>query len=140
MGTQFTLLIADRNRHVRDFLRREFTAEGYLVDLAKDGKELVTILDSAVSHDLLILDLDMPCAGGPELLEHVLESKPLLPVVVHTFLTDDTTHSAIQKAAAFLEKSGTNLDQLKEVVISVLRKCYPSRFGSMEACDGDETP
>jgi CheY-like chemotaxis protein len=132
MSNQFTLLIADRNRHVRDFLRREFTAEGYAVELAKDDKELLSIIDADDPPDLLIVDLEMPCSGGQEALETLLAHNPLLPVVVHTFLSEEAAQQLCGRAAAFLEKRGNNIDHLKQTVEAVLRKCYPQRFAEVD--------
>ena len=128
MDDKFTLLIADRNRNVREFLRREFSADGYAVKLAKDDRELLNIIETDASGDLLILDLDMPYFGGPEVLEQLRRLKPSLPVVVHTFPTDYSAHEAVKNVAAFLEKKGTNIDHLKAVVRAVLQRCYPKRF------------
>ena len=128
MDDKFTLLIADRNRNVREFLRREFSADGYAVKLAKDDRELMNIIETDASGDLLILDLDMPYFGGPEVLEQIRRLKPSLPVVVHTFPTDHSAHEAVKNVAAFLEKKGTNIDHLKAVVRAVLQRCYPKRF------------
>jgi len=128
MGDKFTLLIADRNRNVREFLRREFSADGYSVKLAKDDRELLNIIETDAPGDLLILDLDMPYFGGPEVLEQLRILKPSLPVVVHTFPTDHSTHESVKNVAAFLEKKGTNIDHLKAVVRAVLQRCYPKRF------------
>ncbi len=130
MKSQFNILIADRNRHVREFLRREFIADGYSVQLAKDGRELLCMIDAENCADLLILDLEMPYSEGPEGLELLFDRKPFLPVVIHTLLTDHAAHQAVKRAAAFLEKRGNNIDSLKEVVSSVLRKTYPDRFVS----------
>lgn len=132
MENRFAIMVADRNRNVREFLRREFEADGYAVQLAKDEAELFCFLDATAPLDLLILDLDMPICGGPELLEKLLERRPLMPVVIHTVLTEYIAHESMQKAAAFLEKRGNNIDHLKSVVLGVLRKCYPNRFESVD--------
>lgn len=128
MSNQFTLLIADRNRHVRDFLRREFIADGYAVELARDDKELLSIIEADEPPDLLIVDLEMPGSGGPEALETLLTRNPLLPVVIHTFLTEEAAQEVCGRAAAFLEKRGNNIDHLKATVLTVLRRSYPHRF------------
>ncbi len=128
MGDKFTLLIADRNRNVREFLKREFSAEGYSVILAKDDRELLTIIETDAPGDLLILDLDMPYFGGPEVLEYLRRRMPSLPIVIHTFPTDYSSHQAIRNVAAFLEKKGTNIDHLKSVVRAVLQRSYPKRI------------
>ncbi len=128
MEDQFAIIVADRNRHVRDFLKREFEADGYVILLAKDEKELLSLIDGAVPADLLILDLEVPCFGGADLMDQLNNRKPSMPVVVHTLLTEQSTHGAVQKAAAFLEKRGNNIDHLKDVVFGVLRRYYPDRF------------
>jgi len=53
------ILIADRNRHVRDLLRREFAAEGYRVQVAKDGQEVMNISNEE-APDLFIMDSELP--------------------------------------------------------------------------------
>ena len=128
MSNQFTLLIADRNRHVRDFLRREFMADGYAVELAGDDRELLYFMEAEEPPDLLIVDLEMPCSGDPDAIETILARNPFLPVVVHTFLTEEAAQEVCERAAAFLEKRGNNIDHLKATVLTVLRKYYPHRF------------
>ncbi len=128
MSNQFTLLIADRNRHVRDFLRREFMADGYAVELARDETELLSIIQADEPPDLIIVDLETPCSKGPEAIEKLLALNPLVPVVIHTFLSEEAAQEICERAAAFLEKRGNNIDHLKETVLTVLRKSYPNRF------------
>jgi DNA-binding NtrC family response regulator len=125
MKSQFSILIADRNRHIREFLRREFVADGYTVQLVKDDRELLSLIDAEAGTDLLILDLEMPYSQGIEVLELLLNRRPLLPVIIHTLLTDQAANDAVKRAAAFLEKRGNNIDSLKDAVSSVLRKAYP---------------
>ncbi|HMK33857.1 MAG TPA: response regulator [Desulfomonilaceae bacterium] len=138
MENQFAILVADRNRNVREFLRREFEADGFCVHLAKDETDLMGFMNADAPPDLLVLDFDMPICGGPELLEKLLNRRPLLPVVIYTLLTEHSAHKAIEKAAAFLEKRGNNIDQLKTIVVGVLRKCYPGKFVGMGTeCSGE---
>ena len=127
MYSEFTILIADRNRHVREFLRRELLADEYRVEVAKDGRELLMMIDVDKPPDLLILDLDIPFVGGVVLLERLKDQVPSLPIVIHSFLTEYSNHPAVQQVAAFVEKRG-NIDRLKAVVLDVLRKRYPTRF------------
>jgi DNA-binding NtrC family response regulator len=132
MEPQFAIIVADRNRHVRDFLKREFEADGCLILQAKDEKELLSLIDGATPADLLILDLEVPCFGAADLLEQLNSRKPLLPVVVHTLLTETSTLPGVNRAAAFLEKRGNNIDHLKDVVFAVLKRYYPNRFPDNE--------
>jgi CheY-like chemotaxis protein len=127
MSTPFRILIADRNRHVREFLRREFREEGYSVQVARDGKEVLVMLDVNEPPEILILDLEIPLLDGLEIVEILHERVPPLPVVVHAFLAEHANEPALEKAAALVEKKGdTNV--LKKTVVEVLENYYPERF------------
>jgi DNA-binding response OmpR family regulator len=126
MSDRFFILVADRNRHVREFLHRELSAAGYRVEVAGDGREVLDILLRDHPPDLLILDLELPYPGGVHLLEELQARERLVPVVIHTFPTDAANHPAVQQVAAFVEKSG-NTDHLKAVVEEVLERSYPHR-------------
>jgi len=119
----FTILIADRNRHVREFLKREMEAEGYRVRLAKSGREVLKLVYHHEPLDLLILDPDLPDADESSLLKKLQDRALNLPVVVHTFLTDYANNPAVLSMAAFVEKGGNSIERLKKVVFDILRKC-----------------
>lgn len=127
MAAPFTLLIADRNRHVRDYLRREFMADGYAVKLAKDDRELLSLIKDDVQTDLVILDLEMPYSAGLDVLKKLADHKPTMPVVVHTLQNDQASREATRMAAAFLEKRGNSIEHLKVAVGKILRQYYPDR-------------
>jgi CheY-like chemotaxis protein len=126
----FTILIADRNPRVRDFLQRELIAEGYQTKIAKDGREVVEMTRGDDSCELLILDLDMPHMSGLGVLETIQRLRPSLPVIIHTFATEYEKHPAVQRAAGFWEKRGNNIDGFKTMVMEVLKTSYPKRFWS----------
>jgi DNA-binding NtrC family response regulator len=122
---EFTILIADRNRHVRELLKREMMAEGYRVRLAKNGREVLEQVYQYEPLDLLILDLDLPDAGEVAILESVEDRIPTLPVVVHTFLSDYANHPVVLSTAVFVEKKGSSIESLKKVVFEVLHSITP---------------
>ncbi len=122
------ILIADRNRHVREFLRRELRAEGYEVEVARDGRELLTLICDQEPPHLLILDLEIPYLDELEIWARLKDRQPPLPVVIHTFLPEYPTRLTVPLAAAFLEKKG-DTDELKAVVAEVIGKHYPKQFG-----------
>ncbi len=136
----FTILIADRNPRVRDFLRRELISEGYQTKIAKDGREVLELSDGDESCELLILDLDMPLVSGLGVLETIKKRRPSLPVIIHTFLTEYEQHSAVQKAAGFWEKRGNNIDGFKAMVLQALKKSYPNRFSHVSGRGVQEVP
>lgn len=128
MPAGFTILIADRNRHVRNFLRRELLKEGYRVEVATDGRDILRKMNTDGPPDLLILDLELPYVGGLSILKRLTHRYPHLPVIIHTFPTEDANHPVVQSAAAYVEKVG-NTDRLKRIIQRVLREYYPNRSG-----------
>jgi CheY-like chemotaxis protein len=125
------ILIADRNRHVRDFLRRELTAEGYQVEMAADGREVLNRINSNDPPHLLILDLEIPYLDEPEVWDRLKDRQPPLPLVIHTLLPEYPTNQTCPIAAAFLEKKG-DTDLLKAVVAEVIDKYYPAGIPARE--------
>ena len=119
VNTPGRILIADRNRHVREFLRRELLTEGYRVEAARDGREVLQMLNGENPPDLLILDLELPYVTELKVLELLQERLPSLPVVIHSFLPEAESH--FPEAATFLEKR-EDTDLLKEVVAHLLGK------------------
>jgi CheY-like chemotaxis protein len=130
MNDSFRILITDRNRHVREFLEREFRDAGYQTQVAKDGQEVLALMEAEKPPDLLILDLEMPHGDGLEILQSVQTRLPPLPVVIHAFLAEHSNQAALDKVAALVEKKG-DTNCLKTTVREVLRKHYPSRFEGM---------
>ena len=127
MKENFTLLIADRNRNIREFLQRELITDGYRVLLACDGRQVLKIIENE-APDLLIIDPDIPYADELMVFERLQNANQVIPLIVHTLPPDDTTNFFIQKAAGFVEKDGNNITNLKDTITQVLQKHYPHRF------------
>jgi DNA-binding NtrC family response regulator len=138
VNSQITILIADPNPRIREFLRREFTSSGYRVLLAKDGPDVLRITSVDRLTDLLILDIDIPYLGGLAVLKELQRRKPQLRVVVYTSFTEYARDPEVENAAGFLEKQGNNINRLKEMVGQSLRKTYPNRFPMR--CSMEERP
>jgi len=119
---EFKILVADRNQHVREFLKRELKAEGYRVWLAKNVQEVLRKVYHSETLDLLILDPDLPGTDKLSLLKKLQNRIPALPVVVHTYLADYTDYTNELNKLAFVEKSGSSVENLKNMVHEILRK------------------
>lgn len=127
MGTdspirRFTILAADRNPHVRDFLKREMMAEGFQVNVAKSGQEVLEQVYQNESIDLVILDPDMPDMSSEELLAQVSDRIPHLPLIIHSLSSDDASQARGLLDAAFVEKEGGSIEALKTIVIEILTR------------------
>jgi CheY-like chemotaxis protein len=136
-----TVLIADRNRHVREFLRREFLSEGYRVLTAKNGEEVLKQVCKPGPLDVLVLDLDLPGANESDLLDVLQDRIPRLPLVLHTFDSEDEgREGAFMQADAFVEKRGNSVDRLKKVVRDLLSAREGTGPGPSEGGPGLEVP
>ena len=118
----FNILIADRNPHVRELLKREIALEGYNVFLAKNGAEVMEQVRSSNRFDLIVIDPDIADLRQSDLIE-ILKKSPLsLPVVIHTFSKDDINSNMAEKAAAVIEKGGGSIELLKQAAFEILNK------------------
>ncbi len=130
MGTASNIIVADRNPHVRQFLKREFGAAGYQVHLAESAKEVIKIAHQRGSCDVLILDPDLPDTDPALLLDELSNYIPGLPVVIHSFLASMRNLQNRAGTITMIEKSGNSVETLIKLVADILQKsgcsCEPS--------------
>ncbi len=120
MRSEYTILIADRNSHVREFIKREMTKEGFRVLQAEKGKDVIKMVYQCFSLDLVLLDPDLPDMEETVLLKKIGDRFPSVPVVIHAFDSEETNYFLYLKQAAFVEKGGQSIETLKKVVIEIL--------------------
>jgi len=82
------ILVVDDDREIRDLLSRFLVKHGLRVTSAKDGVEMMKVLDGA-AIDLVVLDLMMPGEDGLSLCRR-LRSTSSLPVIMLTAMGEDT--------------------------------------------------
>ncbi len=80
---QYTILIVDDEKNIRDGLAEAFAMEGYQAVTAGDGQEAINILGEKYI-DLVITDLKMPKVSGMELLQHIKQRWQNIPVIIIT--------------------------------------------------------
>ena len=120
MDKPHTILVADRNSHVREFLKRELMAEGYDILLAKSSREILKLAYRLQPLDLIILDLDLPDIDEESLFSKLQERIPLLPIVIHSFQSDGVKNSVNYEHVVFVEKKGNSIEKMKKVVDDIL--------------------
>ena len=131
MERRFTILIADRNRRIRQFLMRELAAEGYRVLLAEDKKDLSRIIRRDDTLDLLILDDEMLAPEESRIVEQLGNRIPHLPLIVHSYSTECVEMGLAREAAVLVQKKG-NIGELKNAVGRVLHSEHPYRLDHAE--------
>src|SRR5436190_9741010 len=78
------ILVVDDERAVRESLRRALELEGYEIELAADGEEALSRLESEAEPDAVILDVLMPGVDGLEVCRRLRLGGSRLPVLMLT--------------------------------------------------------
>jgi response regulator RpfG family c-di-GMP phosphodiesterase len=72
---QHRILVVDDEASIRTLCRCVLESDGYLITQAEDGLSAIESLKTAPC-DLVLLDIDMPCMKGSEVLRRLRESPP----------------------------------------------------------------
>lgn len=85
------IILAEDHNIVRDGLRSLFDGEGdfKVVAEAKNGQEVLELLENGVVADILLTDINMPVVGGLELAGIVSKQYPALKTVVLSALDNE---------------------------------------------------
>ena len=119
-GTQTVLLVEDEEG-LRELTRRLLARQGYTVVVAGDAEEAIRRFDENPSIDVLLTDVVMPGASGPELVGQLMARRPGLKVIYMSGYTDDAIvhHGVLNPGIAFLHKPFTS-DALGRKIREVL--------------------
>lgn len=97
MLEQYTALVVDDEKVIRDGCSRLLVGEKLRVLTAADGREAIAMLaDNAV--DVILCDLKMPLMGAVEVLENTSLHYPEIPVIIIT------GHGTIENAVECMKK------------------------------------
>lgn len=108
----FNVLIVDDEKNIRSGLGRALELDGYHCFLAADGREGLDVI-AEEEIDLVIADLKMPRLSGEELLRHVVEHYPTVPVIILTgHGTIETAVQAMRDGAYDFLTKPVSLDRL----------------------------
>ncbi|MEO1992209.1 MAG: sigma-54 dependent transcriptional regulator [Pirellulales bacterium] len=77
------VLFADDEPTIQELMRIELPRLGYETTVCPDGQTALAALDQT-AYDCVIVDLDMPGAGGMEVITHMCESSPDTESVIIT--------------------------------------------------------
>jgi DNA-binding NtrC family response regulator len=117
----FTIVIADRNPHVRRFLQRELARGGYRIHLVENARELYSRVSGPDPVNLVILDPDLPDAAPFSVVEALGRRLPRTPVVIHTHAPHAAACSPENRPchSFVVEKSGGSVERLKQVAAAL---------------------
>jgi two-component system, cell cycle sensor histidine kinase and response regulator CckA len=116
-----TILVVDDADHVRELARRLLQRQGYRVLLAAHANEARQLFEKVPSIDVLLTDVVMPGASGPDLTRQLIDEHPGLKVIYMSGYTEEAvmTHGVLNPGIAFLHKPFTS-DALARKIREVL--------------------
>ena len=119
---QRTILVADDEKSMREFLEIMLTREGHDVVCATTAEEAVETIN-ARPVDLVISDIKMPQAGGLAVLARAMEKDPDVPVIMITaYASADTAVDAMKKGAYDYITKPFKIDEIKLVIAKALER------------------
>ena len=142
------ILIVEDDRKLAEFVARGLRAERFAVDLAGNGREGESYINS-YAYDLLILDLMLPQMSGTVLLRRVRQSHSSIPVLVLTardaiedkvmhfeagaddYLTKPFDFAELNRLTQLVRRDGHRIDlTAKEYALFEYLLCSPGRVFS----------
>ena len=118
----FTILVVDDEKNIREGLGKALQLDGYNVLLAENGNAAIAAIGKH-EIDLVISDLKMPGMTGEELLKQVTSKYPTIQVIILTgHGTIETAVNAMRDGAYDFLTKPVNLDRLSLLVSRALSK------------------
>ena len=104
------MLVVEDEQGLRELAKRLLQRQGYTVLLAADADEALRLFAANRSIDVLLTDVVMPGASGPELTSELVKQRPALRVIYMSGYTEDAIvqHGVLKAGIAFLHKPFTS--------------------------------
>jgi nitrogen-specific signal transduction histidine kinase/CheY-like chemotaxis protein len=118
-----TVLLVEDADGVRELTRRLLQRLGYTVLVAANADEALRLFEQHPSIDLLLTDVVMPGASGPELTKRLVEERRALRVIYMSGYTEEAIvqHGVLKPGIAFLHKPFTS-ETLGQKIREVLER------------------
>jgi len=131
-GKRYTVLVAEDERPLRDFVRRNLEVRGYNVLAAGNGLEAMAFFNTE-PVDLIIVDLMMPHMDGLEVIRRIRQTSQA-PVVVLSALDEEADKiRALNLGADDYLTKPFGVGELLARIQAVMRR---SRWGGLPAGSG----
>lgn len=124
-GQNDTILVGEDEPEARNYLELALRCIGYSVELARDGREVLSCLQTSRSDtSAVLLDLMMPNCDGLETLREIRRTDLDLPVIMISGVTSAPHIVAAMKSGAtdFLPKPVSHEDLRDSIARSLERK------------------
>jgi len=121
---RLTVLIVEDDTRLRGLLHRALEDDVRVLE-AENGAVALGILEGPVRHtlDLVLLDQVLPERSGVEILQHIKQRWPWMPVVLITgFGSEDLAIQALRAGAVDYLKKPISVSELERVIVERARK------------------
>jgi CheY-like chemotaxis protein len=121
------LLLVDDNNDLIEGLGELLRINGHVVHTASTGEEGLTVLRAASLPDALVLDVDMPVLGGPEMAHKMLlhdAGEQNIPIVLMSGRDDLPEIAKRMGTPYFLSKTG-DIEVFLDLLNRALRERKP---------------
>lgn len=116
------ILIVDDEQIVRDSLTHWFEEDGYQVESAEDGFDVLRNLEPG-KYDIMLVDIKMPKLNGLELLEKVKEIDPECVVIMITaYASVPTAVQALKNGAYDYVTKPIDPDELSHLIQNAIKQ------------------
>lgn len=118
-----TILLVDDDPFVREMMAFILQDAGFHVEMAENGKEAMSLIQSGTDFNLVVSDMNMPEMGGVELAAQIRKDGKTIPFIMLTGDNDTSSISSEAKScvSAFLVKDEGIQDSIVASVESVLK-------------------
>jgi CheY-like chemotaxis protein len=105
-----TVLVVEDEDGLRELARRLLQRLGYVVLVAANAEDALQLVERSGWIDVLLTDVVMPGASGPELAERLVAQRPGLTVIYMSGYTEEAIvqHGVLKDGIAFLHKPFTS--------------------------------
>jgi len=119
-GTKTVLVVEDEDG-LRELAKRFLQRHGYTVLVAADADEAIRLFDGNPSIDVLLTDVVIPGASGPELTRQLIARRPALRVIYMSGHSEEAVRQQVvlKPGIAFINKPFTS-EALGEKIREVL--------------------
>ncbi len=121
-NSQIKILIVDDEQIVRDSLTHWFEEDGYIVESAIDGFDVLKDFQPG-KYDIMLVDIKMPKMNGLELLEKVKNIDPdCIVIIITAYASVPSAVKALKNGAFDYVTKPIDPDELSHLILNAIKQ------------------
>lgn len=131
------ILVVEDDRAVQKALKRLFESEGFIVQIAADGRSAIDAFRAATPA-AIVLDLRLPALSGRDVCQEVKQHAPALPIIVLSAASDVSDKVLLLELGAddYVTKPFSPRELLARVRVALRRNATRANAGDIATFDG----